>query len=300
MRLRLAVAAVLLLAVFFCFAAGAGADRGQFRLPGGQSLRAEFKGSNGYSIGILSLRKRFLELWTEKAGITTEYRTRDAIADNEGIRGRLPGLGSISVRFHPRGPVHRAPAYPGCDGPRPITRHGVVRGTIKFVGEREYTTVETHQARAETEEWEEQHCHFHAHVQKKRSRDWVGKLSAWGLGGEPQANFVATKLRPGVKRGQVVFSAGTASSEGPLTVYRHATILAPASTFQVPEPDTYPEHVIITPPPPFAGTGTFARTPESTFTWEGDLSIQFPGIDPIPLTGPRFETRYCALRGCAE
>lgn len=300
MRLRLTMAAVLLLTVFSCLPAGASADHGRYRLPGGQSLRADFKGSNGYSIGILSLRKKFLALWTEKGGIYTEYRTRDVAADSEVIRARLSGLGSISVRFHPRGPIHHSPVYPGCDGPPLIARRGVVRGTIRFVGEQEYTTVETHRARAETEEWGEQHCRFQTHARKKHPRGWVGKLSAWGFEGEPRASFAATKLRPGVKGGRIVFSASTVSSEGPLSVYRHAAIVAPASTFQVPEPDTYPEHVILAPPPPFAGTGAFARTPESTFTWEGDLSIQFPGIDPVPLTGPSFEARYCALRGCAE
>lgn len=139
-----------------------------------------------------------------------------------------------------------------------------------------------------------------ARPRKAGPRDWVGRFSAWRFGPGPGASFIATKLRPGaIEGGRVVFSAATGSSTGPIDIFRRARILAPAAAFRVPEPDTYPEHVIFTPPAPFSGTGTFARTPESTFTWEGGLSIQFPGIDPLPLTGPRFETFYCALRGCA-
>jgi hypothetical protein len=32
---------------------------------------------------------------------------------------------------------------------------------------------------------------------------------------------------------------------------------------------------------------------------EGDLSVQFPGIDPIPLAGPGIEPEYCLREsGC--
>jgi hypothetical protein len=300
MRLRLAVTVALVVVAFSCLPDGAGADGGRYRLRGGRSLSVNFKGSDGYSIGIVSFRKSFLELWTEKGGVSTEYITRDTVADNEGVRARLPGLGAISVRFHRRGPVRRLPPFSDCKGPRPVMRRGVVRGTIKFVGERGYTQVEAHEAPAQTEEWGEQHCRFRPHPRKRHPGKWVGRFSAWGVEGE-QAGFTATKFRPGtLKGGQVVFDAAMASSERSLRIYRHARIVAPASTFLVPEPDTYPEHVILSPPAPFAGAGTFARTPESTFTWEGDLSIQFPGIDPVPLTGPHFETHYCALRGCAR
>lgn len=299
MRLRLAVAAVLLLAIFSCLPDSAGADSFLYWLPAGRSLTAEFKGSNGYRIHIFSLDRGTVLLRTQKGGISTDYVVGNAFVGADRMRAKLPGLGSISLRFHPSGAV-RHPAAPGnCEGPRETVREGVARGTIRFVGEREYTQAERHEVRAESVEWEKLRCRFRTH--KRGARNWVGRFLASEWEGGP-TGFTATKYRPGVvKGGRVVFDARTfPSSKGPLTVYRRATVVAPASTFRVPEPDTYPEHVILSPPPPFAGTGTFARTPESTFTWEGDLSIQFPGIDPIPLTGPSFEPRYCAMRGCAE
>lgn len=101
-----------------------------------------------------------------------------------------------------------------------------------------------------------------------------------------------------IEGGEVLYLAETGeafettSGRVPLTIYRHLTVPARASTFR----DAHPEHLTVSPPPPFSGTGTLARTPESVFTWGGDLSVQFPGLDPIPLADPGFESEYC-LRG---
>jgi len=104
-----------------------------------------------------------------------------------------------------------------------------------------------------------------------------------------------------IEGGQVIYLAETgeafetASGRPPLTIYRQVSVPAPASTFR----DAHPERLNLSPPPPFSGTGTLARTPESVFTWGGDLSVQFPGLDPIPLAGPGLGPEYCLREsGC--
>jgi hypothetical protein len=118
------------------------------------------------------------------------------------------------------------------------------------------------------------------------------------------ANFLARKYRPGViEGGEVLYLAETGEvfettpGRVPLTVYWYLRLLARASTFR----DAHPKHLTVSPPPPFSGTGTLARTPESVFTWRGDLSVQFPGLDPIPLAGPSFGSDYCLREsGCVR
>jgi hypothetical protein len=183
-------------------------------------------------------------------------------------------------------------------GPRPTVRKGVVRGVVKFVGEREYTRVATHEAPAEIEEWKS--CRISANPGQSGPRlyNWTSMFSARTLG----AQFLARSYRPGMLEGgnRVRFLAETAeaaSERESFVIYRRATVDAPGLTFT----DPHPEHMTISPPPPFTGTGTFSRTPESVFTWEGDLSIQFPGTDPLPLTDPRFELDYCRREvGCVR
>jgi hypothetical protein len=58
------------------------------------------------------------------------------------------------------------------------------------------------------------------------------------------------------------------------------------------------------PPPPFEGTGVFHFEPgrsvfDGTATWEGSLTVVFPGTEEIPLAGPKVEAELCVLEGCA-
>jgi hypothetical protein len=178
---------------------------------------------------------------------------------------------------------------------------GLVRGTIGFVGERGYTEVKARAAEAAVEDPKRWTCRYAAPFEPRpRQFDWVSKFTTDGDG----VYFLARKYRPNViEDGEAIFLAEAGelfeeTSKYPrLTIYRHVSVPAPASAFR----DTHPERLSLSPPPPFRGTGRLARTPESVFTWEGDLSVQFPGIDPIPLAGPEFEPDYCLREaGCIE
>jgi hypothetical protein len=300
MRMRRAAVAMLALAVFFCVPGGAGAKVGHGRPSAERWIDIELEGSNGYSIHISVNPRRHLILQVTKEGFSAEYMTRDVLADTDRVKAKLLGLGTISVRFHPRGPV-RHPSLPGCRRKHPWVQPGVVRGTIRFVSEREYTQVKVREAEAAMEKPTTWLCRYGVKFEPNpREREWVSKFSAQGEG----ASFLARKYRPGViEGGQVLYLAETgeafetASGRVPLTIYRYLRVSARASTFL----DAHPEHLTVSPPPPFSGTGTLARTPESVFTWRGDLSVQFPGLDPAPLADPSFGSEYCLREsGCVR
>lgn len=299
--------AALVFAALACLPAGAGANGGHGASPAPvrkplvrKIIRFELQGSNGYSILVASGSRQHVMVKTtsENEEFNTEYVTRDALAAPDLMKVKLPGLGSISVRFHSRG-LARHPRPPGCKGRRPTVQHGVVRGTIEFTGEGGYTQVKTHEAKAETEEATSWRCSAAAQPPPvpPNHETWVAEFSAEGEG----VSFLARKYPPGaIEGGEVLYSVGTGevvSAQPKLIVYRQATIVAPTSTFS----DAHPEHLTISPPAPFAGTGRLSRTPESVFTWRGDLSFQFPGVDPIFLVGPGFGVSYCVREeGCLE
>lgn len=301
MRLRVVVA-TLVFAVLACTPADAGAGSGHRALPlrpssTGQVTRIELEGSNGFSILVASGSRQHLIVKATNEVFTTEYLTRDVLPASDLMKARLPGLGLISVRFHPRGPI-RHPTPPGCKGKRPTVQHGVVRGTIKFTGEGGYTSVEAHEADAEIEEATSWRCSAAAAQPAPTPpshETWTSKFSAEGEG----VRLLARKYPPGaIEGGEVIYSVGAGeviSAKPKLIIARSAEIIAPAATFQ----DAHPEHTTISPPAPFTGTGRLTRTPESVFTWTGDLAVQFPGIDPVPLAGPHFEIDYCLRHeGC--
>ncbi len=293
MRFRQAAVAALALAALSCPPGSAWAKAGHDR-PAKQWIDVELEGSNGYTIHLSVNPRRHLVLQVSKGGFAAEYMTRDLLPETDRVKAKLLGLGTISLRFHPRGSV-RHPTLPGCGGRRPTVQPGVVRGTIKFVAERDYTRVKVREAEA-SRGWTCRHgVRFEVNP---REREWTSKFSARGEG----VFFLARRYRPGlIAGGPVIFfvevgeTFETASGRVPLTIYRQLKIPAPALSFD----DAHPEHLVVSPPAPFSGSAALDRTPESVFTWEGDLSVQFPGLDPIPLTEPSYGFDYCLREvGC--
>ncbi|HXQ88195.1 MAG TPA: hypothetical protein VN733_01025 [Solirubrobacterales bacterium] len=306
MRPRLAAVMPLAFALLACSPAGAGAGGRDDADSSKKLIRIELEGSNDYSVSIVSSPRQRLTVLVAKdkveetPAVATEYLVQDTLPSPDRVKAKLPGLGSISVSFRPRGRA-RHPSPPGCDGPLPTVQPGVVRGTIRFVGESDYTRVEAHRAEAVIEEPKGWRCRPGAELEVeglRRRSEWTSNLSVDTIG----AYFLARKYKPGVlQEGQVLFVAEagiafeTAPGHVPLVVYRRVKVAAPASAFA----DQHPERIVVSPPPPFTGTATFFRTPESVFAWRGDLSVQYPGVDPEPLAGPDFEPDYCLREvGC--
>jgi len=56
----------------------------------------------------------------------------------------------------------------------------------------------------------------------------------------------------------------------------------PASAFRY---DQRLQTATLSPPAPFSGSGLFKRSREAGQRWSGDLSIDMPGREDVPLTG---------------
>jgi hypothetical protein len=297
---RLAVT-LLALAVFACLAGSAGAEA-KGRPAVERWIDMDLQGSGGYSVHISVGPLRHLTMRVSKDDFSATYITRDELAATDRVKAQLRDLGTVSVRFHPKGPL-RHPALPGCEKRPPTVQPGVVRGTIRFAGEGDYVEVEADEAKASIEEVKNRSCRYGDGESSEfdpRERDWVSKFTVGGDG----VFFLARRYLSGTfATGDVLYFAETGElfKKEPglpyLLVYRELKVPAPVSTFQ----DAHFEHLTISPPPPFSGTGRLVRTPESVFAWRGDLALQFPGLDPIHLAGPGFEPEYCLREsGCVE
>jgi hypothetical protein len=275
---------------------GALARAHHFRLAAGHTIQFHLPGSEGFGINVTSNRRRELFLETSKGSAAVYYWLDGRGTATDGIDAKLPGNGTISVRFIPNGRQRQRQPWEICAGDGPTVHYGTVRGTIRFRGERGYTNVTAHRTKAKLITWPSQRCHlFEGH------RQWTARLWAFREGGLNQ-EFEATRLpkqaRPPARR--VHFLASTATRRGRMQVYRTVTASADISSFHMPERKTAPEHLVVSPPPPFTGSASFQRTPESTFTWRGSLSVSFPGTGPVALAGPQIETEYCVRAGCAD
>lgn len=275
------------------------ADRNHYTAEPGYSTHVQLVGSNGYRINVSVGNRHWVTIKVRDDKSLTQYSTRGAKLGRYGASAQFPGLGQIRFRFAANGRRHRVPPPPWCEGPAGRMLEGRIRGRIRFTGEEGYTRVTAHHAKAEVETWPKLRCRYLEPNGEERSRRWAATFSAFRER-SPNVSFSAHRfarhLRPLSKR--VMFRASTGSLRGPMQILRSVSVTADNSTFVVPDPEAAPENFTLALPPPFSGTAAFQRTPESVFTWEGDLSVEFPGVEPMSLTGPDFNTRYCALRGC--
>jgi hypothetical protein len=271
-----------------------------FTLPAGSATHFRLSGSHGYRIDVLGWGGEAVQLRAAKAGASALYVVPTK-RGGYGMHVQLPGVGSLSVGFRRNGHRHRLDLWPQCDGPPPVVHGGHVHGRIHFRGERGYTRVNAHHAAAQVLTWQRQSCDLSAGVPfLGRPRERAAELLAFkvltGIG------FDAVRFKRRAQRlpGRVIFKAEASDRRGPMYIERYAVAIAGPTSLRMPEPKTQPEHLLVEPPPPFAGTASFTRSSESTFSWAGSLRARLPGLaQPAPLTGPRFDVFYCAFRGCA-
>lgn len=298
---RRAPALAAIVAGLLLMPATAAADSNHYSVDPGYTTHVELRGTNGYRVDLWANNRDRVTIKVRKAGIVTEYQTRGATRGKYGAVADFPRFGRVSFQFKANGRQHHFSPPSWCEGPDGLALEGRILGRIRFAGEGRYTSVDVSRARAEVETWPRLRCRYLEPDGRRQRRKWTATFGAYGET-LPSIEFIAKRytrrLRPATR--QVVFNVFTGAREHGVFVFRSARVVADNSTFAVPDPGQSPENVILRPPPPFSGTGIFQRTPESTFTWEGDLSIQFPGIDPVSLTGERFAIDYCAQLGCVQ
>jgi hypothetical protein len=290
-----------LLAGLLLMPAAAAADSNHYIVDPGYTTHVELRGTNGYRINLYAGNHHRVTIKVRKAGIVTEYQTQGVRHGKYGAAAEFPGFGRVGFRFKANGRQHRFSQPPWCEGPDGLALEGRILGRVRFDGEAKYTSVSVERAKAEVETWPRLRCRYLEPDGRRQRRKWTATFGAYGET-LPSIEFTARRysrqLRPASR--QVVFNVFTGTRRHGIWIFRSARVVAANSTFAVPDPERSPENVILRPPLPFSGIGTFQRTPESVFTWEGDLSIQFPGINPLSLTGERFAIDYCAQLGCVQ
>ena len=265
------------------------------------------KGSNGYSVELLSLDSRRLFLSAHRFDRSARSAVQSAtyvIPRHESrpseIHASVGELGEISLKFHPAGPPEPQ-TEPGseCKGRSSTQQQGQFAGSFRFRGELGFTAVQTTGAAGEIYRSYRQVC--------KRPKEGKGSarppeavsLGAYTSGHPDRPSFSAFKFsRSRFRSDDANFSANVTEHLGEITITRSAYVIAEPSTFVVSEPTASPINAAVSPPFPFAGTATFERAPNSQPTWSGDLSADLPGLGTVPLTGPSFSSKLCRSTAC--
>lgn len=296
----LAVAALPLLAL----PSGAAAKPGYFVVPESRLAIADLAGSNGYRITIAALGPRYVALVAIRRGSAVSYFVR-APFDGKRIDARFGKLGRVSVRFDPSGPLQREdqPGGSRCKGGDSTSQSGRFVGTIRFRGERGFTTVRRSSVRTTVSHTARQVCKLppEGKVTEPESEDKATSVSAVVRGNPEGPVFTAYSVPPeaGQQEEGPSFSASITDRRQSMIVSHGASASGGPGAFAVSPLGTVPATATVSPPSPFEGSATLTKTPGGATTWTGDLSVELPGRGTVALTGPSFAAKLCRNISCA-
>ncbi|HUC00770.1 MAG TPA: hypothetical protein VMS11_13190, partial [Solirubrobacterales bacterium] len=141
-------------------AAGSGTERPV--LPRFEVQRANTEGfinlgkADGYQLAISVPNRRVAVLYVTRPresdpnpSYTSSVYAVHARAslDHGSLRARFGSLGSVSLRFHPRGNAHTGHKPKSCEGRRPVTEPGIYSGRVSLTGEGGYFQLSTTRAK---------------------------------------------------------------------------------------------------------------------------------------------------------
>jgi len=229
---------------------------------------------------------------------TTFYFARGHVTRTR-IRASFGSLGLMDLHFRESDGVRRVKVPKRCLQRLPAVvtaRQGTFVGTIRFVGENDYTHVAAQRIRGgvgdplaidqrlECERGPRGSARRHAHGVHLEAEGAV-QFQAWaGLGWA----FKPTTGPAVTEPGSATFTVAAIERRKGLLIYRTVVAPAPATDFLF--EDTL-DSATVTPPAPFTGRADFQRAADGSTTWSGDLSVQLPGLGPVSLVAPTFRSQ---------
>lgn len=303
--------AVVLAAATLLAPAGAAAAAEKFSFGPGAATFARLQASHGYRVNFSETEGGYFFVRVKGHGSSTDFATRTGRAPGDHLVADFGKRGRFDLRFVAVA-SESVPKGSECSGHDGRYETGYLVGRAHFRTERGFAQIRVHRVPAARESWAHLTCEFTGDLPEpghpKQKRTIVEAVAGTypkggGLFASPERLLVfrATQFfrhaKPAARR--VDYLAELRQNTGRVTVRRRVLVAAPERSLTFPGVPRLPEEVATTPPAPFSGSAELLRTPESTFTWTGDLSVTFPGLGPLRLTGPRFGAKICTRKGCA-
>lgn len=218
----------------------------------------------------------------------TGYLVHGTVA-RERLRARFGDLGSISMRFQ-GGTVTRPH---GCHGRhRFLIRHGAFVGSFRFRGEGGYVSIAARRAKGTAREVAPS-CLGRRPARAARAgvphSEGVKQRPEYGyvFGSWRHAGSSAAVLASKSRQGKTELIATQEAIRGAMSITRLAFAETGAKSLRT--NDSLTRAWLDGVPAPFAGQGRYVAAADGHRTWEGSLTVDFPGLAGFPLTGPDYE-----------
>lgn len=273
--------------------------------PGGVQLILPVEKRSGNVVSVSANERQQVKFKMEGASSSIGYSTKGRVS-NRRIEATFGALGRIDVRLHliryPPGPPRKG----RCRGRAPLYQEGSYHGTIEFSGQGDVPNASAKHGRVYFERRFRQVCK-RQHPQpgpknKLRRKVEVGFLK---VSGNSEGHTVLLEALDFALRRNPARSGGSLAVEA---YERHEGVRIATRTsasidhgsFAMNGRGEIPETVEVELPEPFAGRALYARSPGSSPSWTGDLSVNLPGTGTIPLTGPGLSATLCRSSSIAR
>jgi hypothetical protein len=278
----------------------ASANPGYVVFPGHHEVELSLRGSNGYSIQVIKTNS-FVEMFANKGSTVAVYAIPRPQTKGDAIDADFPGVGRISVEFHPVGPPHKEGGFfPPCKGGKTVKQQGYFQGAIRIRGERGYTSAHTDRASGKVVATAKEVCkHSVFNPSKPEPPEEATRLFA--SSGPRHGRSVAfsastvTLLQTNVVTS---FSGYASERRKGMVIFRETLVRGTAADLSLSDTGDYPASATITPDAPFHGSAVFQRTSGGENSWTGTLGVDLPGLGRVALAGPSFSAKLCRDSGC--
>lgn len=293
---RLLIIAAL---VGFILPASAVAETGYRVHPGITELILPVENAGGRVISVSANNGQRVQLQVERPSSTIEYSTKGYVSSRH-IKADFGSLGKIDVRLRLTrfGPgVFRREH---CKGRDPIEGEGTYRGRVQFAQGGGVPEVSVTRGRVYFERLFRQVCKRRSPRYKpgpfpKLTRKLEeGELTVRGKGEgrtvRLDATIFAFRRHPAQSGGTVRATVYERRDKVRITRWSGAFF---EDSFVMSKRGRRPETIEVELPQPFAGRALYSRSPSSPPSWTGDLRVNLPGADGIPLAGSSLIADLC-------
>lgn len=244
--------------------------------------RLKLEPSNGFHIGLSASSEALGTPADVSVGVETKrsaalYRVPAKVTATS-IQADLGPFGRVDLVMRGSGREKTIPIR--CSkGQKYAYETGVWEGVVEFRGEGGY--VHGRATRLPVLPYITSYCGSGSGRGESRGSDEQGARLTGASNAHGRAlTFQVNKNHP---RSRAIFEAKIKERRQGVTIYRFADGWLPASAFNF-DPDLRTAE--LNPPPPFSGSASLARSPNSVVPrWSGDLAIDFPGRS-VSLAGP--------------
>jgi hypothetical protein len=269
--------------------------------------------SKGYGVSIDTSGHRQVQISVEKGDFLAQYKALGRVS-RKGIEADFGRFGQISLRFRSKSGPKQVTGLPlppplrdRCRGRRPVRETGVFVGNVRFVGEHGYTHVIAHRLKGNVARTYKRVCRHHrglrvpagAAASKGKDRPEAVILTATAQEHGASRIFTTASIADESdleKKGAEGFSVDLArlaeKVEG-VAIVKLVFLLEGTTSLVASPRAARPVTVDVTPPQPFAGTGSYLEEQRQPPSWTGTLGVRLPGSGLVPLAGPEFEAGLC-------